>query len=341
MKKQFSLILAFLLLSYTIFSQNKKDVSIPPPPPPPAEKIIPPTIPSNMELGMSNTTVKKTPEHKLVVNTKLYIVPPKDFEPAKGLSGYSKGESALIYVMDVPQNVEKTISDIMDENNAFAKKGVKFDQKGRFTINGKKAVRLRGANGLQHIQLLAVGDKDRAMMIIATCQSSDKMTQIDITAALNTAFYDETVKNDPLAAAKFSLDIEDNGLKFENTMMGTIFMFSPSDTAKQKGMFMVMQIPDEGVSLEDFAEQMIAKMAAKGIEYNKVASKKDISIDGVSALEQIVESRKSTFEPLMITYIVTLKKDGSIYAIMGMGAESGEKNENWYRKTAMSFRFKK
>ena len=329
--KELSVFLLLTFISVSVFAQNKP---VPPPPPPPP----PPEIPADAFWG--DITVKKTSKHQLVNNTKLSMIPPQGFVPAVGMSGFSKGESAMIMVMEAPQNIDKSISDLMAENPDLTNKGIKVKERKQFKINGQKAAYIIGDNGIQCLHMMAFGTAENAVFLTGICLANEESTKIDIKNAFKTAFYEKDLKINPLADAKFSIDMEESGLKLENVIMGAVYIFSFKDTTQDKGGFIITQIPNDGTSLENIAEQIIAKLATKGIEYNKVVSKNKIIIDGNEALEQIIESRKTIMDPLFVTYIVTLKKGDLAFSIMVVGGESGEKMEAWYRKTVESFKVK-
>jgi hypothetical protein len=344
MKTVFTLLLTCTL--YILAAQ--KDKKMPPPPPPPIETIIPPIIPSDIDVSSYNQKPQvydniQTEKHRIVSGTHIGFIPPTDWLESSKLAGFESpdGQAGMI-AFEVPVNIDKSIGDIMNPKT-MKDKGIKPIANNRFMLNGYKAARFLGSNGMNELHMIVFGDSTFSAFINGFYGANNMKMRDKMWNAVNSSIYSKTVKIDPLAKAKFSLDLKDSGFKFNMTMMGSIYMFTPEDEKdKTLGSIMITQVPaDENTSLDSFAEQMMSSLVQKGIAYNKKVAEKTITIGGIEALEKVIISQKSELDNKTFIYVLTLKYKDVAFAFMGMGADDKEETLNRFRKVADTFKIKK
>jgi hypothetical protein len=304
----------------------------------------PPESSKNIQ-GLSNDVMSTVSDrHKLTPGTHISLVPPKGWKVSTKLAGYEGPDgSSVLMAFEVPVAVEKSINDLMNGNTA-TERGFKPVYSNRFTMNGYKAARYIGSNGAVEMHMMAFGDETFTVFLNGVYKADDPNAQQEMVSALNTTIYSKEIKVEPLSQSHFYLSFEDYGYKFVTNVMGSIYMFEPKENIgaeNQRKSFMVMQVPNDGnMTLDGLAEQLMGKMAEKGMNNSKILSDKKVSINGLEAIEKVISTQKEGSDKGLM-YIMTLQSTDYLFAMMGTAGDEKEATINNFKQLAATFNLKK
>jgi hypothetical protein len=348
--KKLCFTLQLLFGVFIAFSQSKNPPPPPPPPPPPySNDATPPTIPSLLDLSQGFLekayNSKKTPQHKLVTGTHAYLIPPEGMTKSTSLSGFQGVDNTVLMVFEVPVNIKKSISDLL-ETKTMEAKGLKTWHVSTFKLNGYDAARYIGTNNEMEMCFVVMGDSTFSLFMNGVAPLNATVKGSQMLESMNNMVYEKNVKTDPLENAKFEIDLKGTGLMYYTTMMGAIYIYSPDENLPKKeqsgGGLVIMQMPlEKDMSLDGLADDMMAKLASKGMTNNKVISTKNIKLNGVDAFEKIVLTQKDGMDKKLLIYFVSLKNASTGFAFMGMGTDDSKETIEYYRKVAKNFKLKK
>ena len=265
-----------------------------------------------------NVTNSKTEKHILISGTKLYIIPPKDFNSSKLFIGLSKGQNAVISIVDVEGgNFYVNAKDMSKET--FEKMGAKVFEYKEFKLNGFQAkyIHLQGDKPEEKNISLAFGDTTFVTAITCFYLASDSITGDEIKASLLTIFYDKTIKPDYLSLAKFELNTNESEFKFIKYAGGS-YIYSTDSLQKSKintPFFIVTQMPFDQATddvLTVATNQMVEKAKLYGSSEFKPESKK-LTINGYNAIETTGYYTENGQK--FLSYILILGKENNVTMI--------------------------
>lgn len=165
-----------------------------------------------------NITSEKTKKHVYVPGTHVLLVPPEGFNVSADFAGFTK-EQVFIRVYDLRTNyTEAPVLKTEYEHDG----AIVFDHR-EFSINQYSAqyVYLQNEPRIRSCILL-FGDSTFSCTVLATFPSDNESVLPAIRKALESVYYDKSVKADPLAYMPFMLDENASVFHYAKTSEGRL-----------------------------------------------------------------------------------------------------------------------
>jgi len=284
----------------------------------------------------------KTPQHVNIPCTRLYIVPPPNFQIAKTFIGLEKGSKSFFSIYDVIDGDYYTnAANYNDEE--FEKKGIRVIEYKEIKINNYPAQYISiQSNAFTKGLIIVFGDSTFCIMITAMYQASDEKSQNEIIASLNTVWYDKSIKIDPFSTANFSLN--DKKCKFKYFKYdASLYTYSidGKDTKNDQDAprVLVVQIPkDNAMTVKSIADLFLEKNQQYGLTNTIFKGVSTEKINGYDTYEievygQIPEKNS------MLYYCIVANGDKAV-VIEGISKKDNEANLIEFKKLSRTIQMK-
>lgn len=277
---------------------------------------------SNWLYSQDTITNIVTEKHENVAGTKVSMIRPDGFIIAPNFDGFQQNESASsIMVFEMPTSFSKIKDGFTEE--ALLSKGIELKDISPLIINGLSALLITGSqssNGTLFSKIMLVlGDDEKVILI--NCAYPEDLQEIgaEITKSILTIIHEPELELDPYAGNDFIISTDSTDLVLSKYMANS-YIFSldgkfPTES-ESKTNFIITKSFSE-VSIEDRKLFAINRMKQTPIDFEKIDSTLEISIDGISGYEVYAHgvSEKSGIE--YDTYQVILFSDNLYYIFFG------------------------
>ncbi len=285
---------------------------------------------------------KKTSEHINIPGTRLYIIPPRNFEVSKTFTGLQKGEGSMINVYELTGG--NFYTNAANFNKAgFEKQGAKvFDYK-ELEVNGypAKYISMQG-DPQAKVYGLVFGDSTFSIMIMGVYPTSDELTGLDIIKSLNSINYDKSKKVDPFETASFILDDKSSTLKFYQ-FNANLYMYTPAgkDIAGDSLAPFVIVTPfpkDNSTTSKMAVQMMIDKAKMYGMINPIMKNETEEQLNGYETYQ--VEVHGEMQGSTSAIYMCAVSDADKTIAIQGVAKKDIEENLKQFRNLAYTIKIK-
>lgn len=302
------------------------------------------TISSFGQIELNNI---KTSEHKLIVGTNIYLIPPPQFNSAKNFKGFQQDESgASINVMEIPGPYSE-ISMGFDENN-LKTQGVILKKKAEIKVNGTQGLFITSEQFAYEIlfikYILVFGDDKTTYLINGVFPKELSELDKDVIKSMYSIVYEKGLTVDPLNTAPFTINTQNTKLKFGASMAGML-MYSvdgriPTES-NDKTALIVGKSLSEATTMDKKATA-IAKIKCLPFSNLKIEENKIriVQIDGMQGYEITSEGINNSDNTLELVYQVMLFTEKSHYLIVGTSNNNFGTNLEIFKKIARTFKRK-
>jgi hypothetical protein len=287
-------------------------------------------------------TNSKTSKHINIPGTRVYIIPPANFNVAGTFIGLQKGDNAMFNIYDlVGGNFYSNTATFSKAE--FEQKGVKVFDYRDIKVNGypAKYIFMQGDDATRTYGLI-FGDTTFSTMILAVCPVADETTSKEIINALNTIWYDKSKKIDPFETANFSLDDKVSKFKFAQ-YNANIYIYSidgvQNKEDKDAPVILVSQFPkDNTTTVKNIADMMISKMQQYGLTDPEIKNPSTQKINGYDCYETEVYGQMLGKNSLL--YYCVVAKGDKVIVVQGIAKRDIENNLQEFKKLTGTIKVK-
>lgn len=246
----------------------------------------------SLSLLLGLTSLQAQEEKEIVAGTRVSIYPPTGFTKGQNFTGYQKGETAIINVMDLDGgNFYSNAARFTKEN--FEAKGITVLGFEALIIDGypAKYVKMQGDPNTISINMV-FGDSSFSVMLMGVYPSDKEDIGEEIKQSILSASYTKDLKVDPFATAFFSLDDSDSQLKFSqaNTNLFVYTINGETENNDGKPIMLVLPLPNDNSSTpKQTSESMITELQGRGLSNVEYISSGNTTINGYQAYELLVK----------------------------------------------------
>ncbi|MFI5141407.1 MAG: hypothetical protein ACHQII_03525 [Bacteroidia bacterium] len=254
------------------------------------------------EKDVSNT---KTDKHINIPGTRLFIIPPKDFTIATSFIGLKKHDNSEIQIYDLVGGNYYTNAATFSKEK-FEQKGAKVFEYKENKFNGfpAKYIFMQGDPNAKAISLV-FGDTTFSTMIMAIYPSIDDKVGEEIQKAIQTIYYDKSLKIDPFATASFTLDENKSIFKFSKAASG-MFMYTKDGVDKVEPLIVLTTIPkDQAMTAKSISEMMVSKIEQYGLTDKQFKNISTANVNGQPAYEVEVYGKMQDKSCVLYQLVVT------------------------------------
>jgi hypothetical protein len=292
----------------------------------------------SIDLDIKNT---KTSKHINIPTTKLYIIPPPNFEVAETFVGLQKSESSVFAVQELVGGNFYTNAATFSRAE-FERQGIIVSDYLEIKVNGYPAKYISMQKSLfTKTFALVFGDTTFSTMIMIKNPIEDKQTEKEIIESMNTIYYDKSKRSDPFENAPFFLDDKKSKFKFCRSN-ANVFMYTVGGTENTKGgnpFILVTPFPkDIGMTSNDVASIMIDKQVQYGFSYSKTKNSSTNTSGDSDIYEAEVYGQMQGESAVIYQYII-IKRD-QVISIQGIAKNEMEENIKQFKDLAHSIQIK-
>lgn len=260
-------------------------------------------------------TSQKTAQHRQIPGTRVFVVPPAGFNASAELPAFDNGGSGVIQAMDLEGGNYYTNAATFSREK-FEASGVHVLDFRELKVNQYPAkMCLIQADSMTRVYNIVFGDSTFSTMVMGLYPTNNAALGAEVTKALQTVFYDKSLRIDALANAPFTLDETKSIFKFSK-YTANMYLYSLGGTARDAGenepYFFVMALPAEGVDLASIADEMLEKLQPVRIVGSSAAP-----VNGFTSLRREIYSTQDGQEALFYQHVVRV---GNTVVLMQGGA---------------------
>lgn len=252
----------------------------------------------------SNVDNKKSSNHINVPNTKIFIIPPKEFKYSSDISGFELGRVAMIQVFN--DFYKDKINTSQFNENKFNNKDADVIEYKEFNLNGYSAKfnHVHRDNKIDEYNLL-FGDSTFSALLMAICPIAKPELGEEIKKSLLTAFYDKSLSVDPFQSASFSMVDTNSKFKFVKCLaVAYYYSIDGIDNLNrpEEPRIVIMNIPNKGSQTpKTVSEETILALKEHGFKISKFIQETDKPINGYQSYYIHVEGTVNN-EPTTIFF---------------------------------------
>ncbi len=280
--------------------------------------------------------------HEHIPGTKCSIIPPAGFVAIPNFSGFQQEETqSTIMVTQLAGPYHKIVAGLLPEN--LARQSMTLVSKEILDYNGTEATSVKvsqKANGLIYLkEMLVFGYDSITVMAVGTYPESYKRVEGIVHQALFTTIYNSQQDDDPLAAARFTIDVMGSGFKLDRSVSGLI-SYKMDDLQPTKKPTLVAAESVGKVAFADLKQYSIGRLKQlPGHMQAQIKEVNPITIDDLDGYEIIAYNRRGSI--MEQTYQVMLFNEDKGYFIMaGQARDNHESNLALFRKITATFKRK-
>jgi hypothetical protein len=279
-----------------------------------------------------------------VTGTKCSMIPPKSFVVSSNFSGFQNNEKgASIMINEIPAPYQQLIEGFNE--SALKTKGMTLTSKQIIDFNSSKATLLtvsQPANGIIYLkQILIFGDLKTTILINGIYPEQSNDLELEIKDALLSTIYSESQIENPLDAAKFTIETKETEFKVVKYLAGMLLYSTDGKVPTEKPTLTVgnsiSKIPIV-TDKEAFAINRLKKLP-KG-ENSIVKSGGEITIDNLNGYEITAEGKSQNDMPELIYQVILFDDNGYYYLILGHSTQDFQQYSEIFKKIAKTFRRK-
>ena len=291
---------------------------------------------------LGTSVFSQTPDHLPIPGTRCSIIPPSGFVAAPNFSGFQQDDAqSTIMVTQLAAPYSKIIEGLSAEN--LAKKSMSLISKQTLEYNGTEAISMKvsqEANGQVFLkEMLVFGYESITIMVVGSYPEAYKSVESAVHEAIFTTIYNIQQDDDPLAAARFTIDVSGYGFKLDRSVSGLI-SYKMDDLKPTRQPTLVAAESVGRISYPDLKQYSINRLKQlPGHAQAQIKEVNPITVDSLTGYEIIAYNRRGSI--LEQTYQVMLYNDNKGYFIIaGQAKENHESNLLLFRKIAASFKRK-
>jgi hypothetical protein len=288
-----------------------------------------------------NIKTKITKEHRCVIGTHVYMIPPKDFANSKGYPGFENLDKGGIQVFDMVGD------NFYGNNNSFSKekiekKGGKVEEIKELKINGFDAQYALVQADVPIKRLIFIfGDSTFSVMVLANFDKKDLDLEKQIKKTIETIYYDKKVKINPFSNAPF--EIIDNNSRFQFTGFNTnMYSFSIESKQKQNDTnnpnISIMILPRVNETAKSISTSLNQSLERIGYMIDNIIDGKYQDKDGTKVFDTQVYGTFKNEKKLIYRYIIEDKE--SAIVILGSASKNFEESVKEFSLFASSVKRK-
>lgn len=296
--------------------------------------------------SQSNISNDLTAEHKLILGTKISLIPPKGFETASKFLGLQEDESgSTIMIVDIPGPFAEISKGLTKD--ALLTQGVQAKEIENIKINNIPALFISGeqmAYGNLYVKyVLIIGTDKETIMIngVVPSELADEMGK-EVKNSILTSYYDIDKKINPFEIVDYELDLTSSKLIYANKVSnGLIFtkdgLVPPKLTDKT---YLIIAKSFSLVNIEDkktFSINRLQELPVGNIEMQTI---KELVINGMTGFEITAEGKGKKTEEHLKIYQAVLFTDDSYYIFYGSTNQDYDTNIEEIRNLVTTFKRK-
>lgn len=214
--------------------------------------------------GLSVTLVTtKTPSHKRIAGTRIFVVVPSGYEHHRELVRYQKRDDLYFMAIEVSGT---SFTDYRPNltKEAIEAKGARVDEWAEISLNGEKALYVAGPSKIPGQTKLGLffGDDSTYVMFFGVCDDEDRDGRQELLDAIRSTYFDHAFELDPFELANCTFDA--SILNYQFAMSGSnMFLYSPNgdvDTSATTSGMVIQTMPGmTPAGLRSYAETLLRK----------------------------------------------------------------------------------
>lgn len=295
---------------------------------------------------LSTLAFGQTERHKPVPGTNISLVPPTGFSPAARFPGFQNEKAgASIMVTELPSSLQATTEGFTP--SALQAKGMQLMDKQSIEFGGGKATYLvlsQQAQGQTYLkQVLLFGDSQKTVMINGIYPEASKALEKDIKAALVSTSYMQGRNTDPLAAAKFRLNVSGTPFRFAKNVTGSL-IYSTDGEVPTKA-------PDKAAIVVANAHSAVAPMSRRQFCLERLKklprgtsitakSITPVTVDKMSGYEIVGEGKDGSNNKQLVYQAMLFDEAGGYYLFVGTAIQNFEANLAHFRTIVQTLQVK-
>lgn len=264
-----------------------------------------------------NIATSKTSKHIRIPGTRVYLVPPAGFAVAKSFAGLQKGKDYVVMVNEVPDgNFYRDAASFTRKE--FENAGMKVLEFVELKVNGYPAKRIVFQDNSKVRTLsMVLGDSTFSVMLTSRYESGDKTGEAQLRKAINSVYFNPSLKPNYFTGAAFSLDDSKSKYKFAK-YTERVFVYTPGGIFQEKPgdepVVVVMTVPNSAAlptdSLFTILNQQFALKGFKS-EGNNQPEKK--SINKYQVQETVTYGTINGLKTMMYVLVASGKHDRIVF----------------------------
>ncbi|MDZ7900992.1 MAG: hypothetical protein U5N85_23565 [Arcicella sp.] len=286
----------------------------------------------------------QTGKYIKVTGTKCSIIPPKSFLVSSTFSGFQNDEKgASIMINEIPAPYQQLIDGFTE--SALKTRGMTLINKKTVDFNASKATLFtvsQPANGSIYLkQMLIFGDSKTTILVNGIYPEKSKDIESEIKEALFSTIYSESQTENPLDAAKFTIETQETEFKVTKYLSGMLLYSIDGKIPTEKPTLTVgnsISKISPTVDRKTFALDRLKKLPQG--ENNIVKSSGEVTIDNMDGFEIVAEGKSKDGKPELIYQVILFDDNGDYYLILGQSAEDFQKYLEVFQKISKTFRRK-
>lgn len=261
-----------------------------------------------------NNTV--TAQHQRVVGSKVYMIPPPNFEQVLGSVGFKQvNANNSIIVRESAGGYKELVQTFMTEN--FAVKGLKLLQQEKIMLNGSEATYIQLTQKVHKTtfkkNLLFFGDTEQCVLISAVFDdANDNELEGQIKKSMLSVAYKQTDETFPMPQ-NYTLDFKTSGLKYARRIADAVIYTADGNSSTNaliKKSFFAGSGKLDNTDVKTFGKERLEKQIKTPIN---ITANEAVTIGGLNGYEIVattsVDNQTRTLYQLILV-------DGNTYYIM-------------------------
>lgn len=296
-------------------------------------------------LTISAISFGQTDKHKPVAGTKVSLIPPKGFTPAKSFSGFQHEDGLSVMVSELPADYTTIVKSFTAE--ALKAKGMTLIDQQIIDFRNSKATLVKvnqKANGITYLkQILVFGDSLNTVMINGIYPEELKSFETLIRNSLLSAYYNPDQNDNGENAADFKIDVSGTPFKFTKYLAGSLSYTTdgqiPTKSA-DKGILIVAS--SIGNTAEGDKKQFATarmKTLPRG-ETIEITETNPVSVDKLDGYELVGYGKDGGGNKQLVYLAVLFTKANEYYIVNGSSIRDFDSFLANFRKVLKTFKLK-
>lgn len=268
-----------------------------------------------------------TDKHFRIMDTKLFVKTPPEYEYFEGANLFHHKDSTSISVMTVPSNFYSVIEN--SDFDFFFNKSFEITSEQRFTINNLPGMLFELKENEITYFYFFYGDSLTENRILGILPKNSNQRQ-NIFDFVSGSYYDNSLEIDPLENAKFRIYPSIMDFHLNSSIMNQYMYVEDGyeeywDKQEKYNFISISQLPNKAdkKSIEAIFETMLGSVLGQGIEITEVISNDTLTVDSNYA-KAIAFEAKYGFDN-MIIYMLTTGRNNTVIHVVGTFYHDGEK----------------
>ncbi len=293
--------------------------------------------------------IEKSTRHQLLKGTRVYIIPPRNFEESADFAGVIlKEEGCNIQVVETPFPFAGTLIYLKDKE--FQKRGLRIKKRTKLVINNMQGLffDLDTEDSTElgiHKMMLTFGDAKTTWIVNAEYAAGIKDRGDEIRSSMLTVFVDRKISIDKKGNLPYYINLRNTAFKFSDGVTDGLISYYTKD-----GKRLVDPLLESGIAIR-YYNDVVAE--ADQSEYSKTQLKeaafpafntykfqwiKPVTINGLTGYESLqTDNYTDTGKRARIYYQVTLFSSKRAYIIACYARKDFDNYMALFRKLVKSF----